>query len=57
MKYSDRLIEMLAESYCPNDIGIEDCSKEYPCHPHCESNCEKCWTASLNKLERKVVVE
>lgn len=57
-KYSDRLIETLAESWCPNDIGIEDCSLpkgEYDCHRNMNGECEKCWIASLDKLERKVV--
>jgi len=52
MNYSPKLIEMLAESWCPNDINIKDCSKEFDCRDGKESTCEKCWIASLDKLEK-----
>ena len=63
LKYSDGLIELLAESYCPNDIGIKDCSGQgkgdCDCYYDGEDNteCKRCWEMSLDRLERKVVVE
>jgi hypothetical protein len=61
--YTPELIEELAESWCPNDIAIEDCSGhskgDCDCYYDGEDNaeCIRCWEMSLDKLERKVEVE
>jgi len=56
IKYNKKLIKLLAEEYCPNDLGLRDYGMKY-CHSEngCGYNtdeCVKCWTESLERMEK-----
>lgn len=50
-KYNMALLQLLADSYCPNDVLISDQTPMCDCYSG--EDCLYCWEESLDRLERK----
>ena len=50
MMFNEQMIKMLSESFCPNDMEIEDCSHIFDCQS--QDACRQCWIESLRRLSR-----
>lgn len=50
--FNEKLINILSESFCPNDLLINDFTNPNECNMSTKEKCKECWIEALERLER-----